>query len=620
MASYIDEVEYVISRIKQFPDSCTGSPSNPVTVEQLASWKIVPETRSRTVDLAIAGGGLSGFAAAISASRRGLSVIVVEPTHMIGGQATAAGVSAFDITFFYDKMLHDYGLWGEVIRRIQDVYDNELRLPINVGHYRNTSIMPNVVVVERVLSEMLQEQEVEVLRNTSILGVAQGKGRVCGLKTSAGPVHARYSVDATEDGLLLSLAGIPHRLSNGVTNGTTEKGLTSPTRAIQDITYTAIIREYADGIPVELKVQTKPVGYEKYAKTFKKVFPGPGVYDKHIQKIGPLGFAGYRAAPDFATGNMQTGAEYQDVTRTCLNYYNDLTTRAEYLTDSEYRSKFEATAKLKTISLIYYLQNEIGLNWSVATDEGFADGPKLPLNPHVPDVYKSIEMHMPLIPYIRESRRLIGLSTVTAKTIHRRKKRSEAEWRADSVAVGTYHPDLHGGRLANDLESRLGETLDDKPKGWVEGPFPIQLGSLIPEWTDGFIAGEKNISCSRIAAGAIRLHPTVVAIGEAAGVLAALAFWNGSEPRDVPVGAVQAELARGGALISMLEVQGIDRNHPSFAATTLAIAKDQVKWSVLRPHAGEPIIKTDLGEANAKGAKTIGYLQPWLDKLKYLPR
>ncbi|MBR1487119.1 MAG: FAD-dependent oxidoreductase, partial [Synergistaceae bacterium] len=47
-------------------------------------------------DLIIAGGGTGGTGAAIQASRLGVSVLIVEPTSMLGGQATAAGVSTMD--------------------------------------------------------------------------------------------------------------------------------------------------------------------------------------------------------------------------------------------------------------------------------------------------------------------------------------------------------------------------------------------------------------------------------------------------------------------------------------------------------------------------------------------
>ena len=64
--------------------------------------------------------------AAIAATRRGVSVIMVEPTHMVGGQATAGGVSAFDITFHYDHALNDFGIWSEILARIQHIYDVDL--------------------------------------------------------------------------------------------------------------------------------------------------------------------------------------------------------------------------------------------------------------------------------------------------------------------------------------------------------------------------------------------------------------------------------------------------------------------------------------------------------------
>lgn len=608
----IDVLDYTLPRIKTFPAEAKPIKLDPRTPEQVTAWKTIPPVEERSADLIVAGGGLSGVAAALAAARRGLSVIIVEPTHMVGGQATAAGVSAFDITFFYDRMLHDYGLWGDIVRKVQDIYDDELGRPLNVGHYRNTSITPNVVVVERALSEMLDDHGVMTLRNTQILGAISRMGRVEGVETSAGPVRGRHTIDATEDGILVALAGIPHRLSNGKSNGTSTWDLTSPKRSIQDITYTAIIREYADGIPEELRVTSKPEGYDRYAQTFRKVFPPEGVKDNHTQKVGPVGFTGYRAAPDLATDNMQTGFEHEAVTRTCLNYYNDLSTSATYLTDPAYRQKFEAIAKLKTISIIYYLQNELGIPWSVATDEGFDQGPTPPLNPYVPEEFKPVERHMPLIPYIRESRRILGISTVTGRSITRSKNRGVAKWRADSIAVGTYHPDLHGGRREVDLEKDL-ESVKNKPEKWNEGPFPIQLGALIPEWVDGFIAAEKNISCSRIAAGAIRLHPTVVAIGEAAGALAALAFWKGTEPRAVPTGAVQAELALGGALVAQVEIDGVPRDHPDFAPISVAIARKRVPWKFRHVTGNAPTIVADLELALDQGQRTMKYCAPWLN-------
>ena len=48
-----------------------------------------------TYDVIVAGGGTAGFAAAISAARRGSSVLVVERMNCLGGQMTAGIMGIF---------------------------------------------------------------------------------------------------------------------------------------------------------------------------------------------------------------------------------------------------------------------------------------------------------------------------------------------------------------------------------------------------------------------------------------------------------------------------------------------------------------------------------------------
>lgn len=50
-------------------------------------------SREDTYDFIVCGGGMSGFAAAVSAARKGLSVAIVERTGCLGGTATSAGVN-----------------------------------------------------------------------------------------------------------------------------------------------------------------------------------------------------------------------------------------------------------------------------------------------------------------------------------------------------------------------------------------------------------------------------------------------------------------------------------------------------------------------------------------------
>mgnify|MGYP002858977130 FL=1 len=68
-------------------------------------------------DVIIAGGGTGGSSAAIQASRMGVSVLIVEPSGMLGGQATAAGVSTMD-----DMSGIESGIYREFMDRVREYY------------------------------------------------------------------------------------------------------------------------------------------------------------------------------------------------------------------------------------------------------------------------------------------------------------------------------------------------------------------------------------------------------------------------------------------------------------------------------------------------------------------
>ena len=73
---------------------------------------------TRDVDVLIIGGGASGVAAGVQASRMGASSLIVEPTTWLGGMLTSAGVSAVDGNYrmpagffgeFREKLAEHYG-------------------------------------------------------------------------------------------------------------------------------------------------------------------------------------------------------------------------------------------------------------------------------------------------------------------------------------------------------------------------------------------------------------------------------------------------------------------------------------------------------------------------------
>ena len=102
-------------------------------------------------DVVVAGGCMSGIAAALQASRLGASVLVVEPSDWIGGQATAAVVSTMD-----DLSRLRSGLYLEFISKLKLYYDAKNK-SMGTCYWDPRSLAFEPSVGQRVLYEMVSE-------------------------------------------------------------------------------------------------------------------------------------------------------------------------------------------------------------------------------------------------------------------------------------------------------------------------------------------------------------------------------------------------------------------------------------------------------------------------------
>jgi hypothetical protein len=132
--------------------------------------------------------------------------------------------------------------------------------------------------------------------------------------------------------------------------------------------------------------------------------------------------------------------------------------------------------------------------------------PGLKLAPHV----LGTDDGFALAPYIRESRRIQALKTITEEEVsaNHRPSATQAESYSDSVGIGYYRIDLH--------PSHGGDNYIDVPAL----PFQIPLRSLIPIRLENLLPAGKNIGTTHVTNGCYRLHPVEWNIGEAAALLA----------------------------------------------------------------------------------------------------
>lgn len=556
---------------------------------QTAEWKKTAGAYRTRPDVLVVGGGLSGCAAAISAAREGMQVLLVEPTHMLGGQMSAAGVGTADFPPVWQRII-ETGLWGEFVRRCKDIYSRRFDgKPTNVARYRLTSFAASPVIVDEVLTRMLMDHGVEVVRHHPPMS-AYITDRVAAVRFEFGKIEAQVAIDATEDGALLELGRFTYRLGNAVVWGGHKPTKDLKTVDIQSVTLSAVIKKYEDGIPSVLRVTEKPVGYDVNREWIARSFPY-----RPNKTFGS--FAGYRALPDL-TGAHYVGTEELKVTRTCLNFENDALVSAAYIVDPIVRHAGNRVAMDRTLGVLYYLQNELGMPWALAGDEGYNAG----VRPHAfstNDDYPEMVRHTPLYPYIREARRLVGRTTMTYRHTLRTGQNDIAPWHPECVAVGYYPADLHDGISAGSFESTLGESRSSIT-GFQMGAHPILKGSFVPADTRRLVVAEKNLSMSRIAAGAIRVHPTMMSVGQAAGIIAAGSVKLKVAPRDVPTPAVQAAMLGQRAMIAPLNVSGIYIGHRDWDEISMAVARMRATYT-------EDIPKQVLRMTTAQKSSAIRY-------------
>ena len=164
-------------------------------------------------DLCVVGGGFAGFAAAVSAAREGLSVIIVEKGNSLGGAAVNNLVNPFMPYFTtVDGKKFDLsrGLFTEIRTKL---YDRRAGATA-VTELGEISFLEEDL--KYILNETALEAGVDLLFHAYIFGVNKTGERIesVRLATVGGEVSvgADYFVDATGDAQLSFLAGCPTKL------------------------------------------------------------------------------------------------------------------------------------------------------------------------------------------------------------------------------------------------------------------------------------------------------------------------------------------------------------------------------------------------------------------------
>ncbi|MFP4339272.1 MAG: FAD-dependent oxidoreductase [Cyclobacteriaceae bacterium] len=525
-------------------------------------------------DLIIAGGGIGGFAAALSALRNGLQVILTEETNWIGGQLTQQGVPPDEHQWIETHGApQSYRYFREAVRTYYKRHyplteEARLREQLNPGDGAVSRLCHEPRVALSIMESMLApyisagkfilliehkataaEVEGDRVKALVVKDLSSGKNRV---------LSAPYFVDATELGDLLPLSGTEfvEGAESKVQTGELHAADEANPRNQQAFTMCFAMDYVPDA---DLRID-KPRDYDfwrNYVPDLTPPWPGKLLSLVYANPVTlqprELGFH----PEGVATGDKLNLWNYRRIINrqnfTPGFYSGDITIvnwpQNDYLlgTLTESETAFEKHvegSKQLGLSLFYWLQTE------VPRLDGGQGWPGLRLRGDV----MGTEDGMAKYPYVREARRIKAEFTVLEEHVGIKNRIMVAGKEAgqsaanfyDSVGIGYYRIDLH--------PSTAGDNYID----FASLPFQIPLGSLLPQRMENLIPVAKNIGTTHVTNGCYRLHPVEWGIGEAAGMLISFALEKKVSPRAVRA---KTELLQG--FQRMIRAQGVETHWPN---------------------------------------------------------
>ncbi|MCZ2074928.1 MAG: FAD-dependent oxidoreductase [Bryobacteraceae bacterium] len=499
-----------------------------------------------TYDVVVVSGSSGGFGAALAAGRMGMRVALIEDTPVLGGMLSN-GISNID-TYSFESLS---GIFEEFRSRVKEHYgalmatDPIFRAPRLLDYKPRQS---NVAaeggrwephVADQILKEMIAPAPgVTIFYNTWATDAVLQGNRAAGVMTMNKRGERRVFtgkviIDATHEADVAAWAGVPYRVGREARsplephagdirffNGTGEimEGSTGrQDRAIVSYGLRLCIQHYG-GEETSHILASPPPGYDK-SKYLHSSYSG--------EITMPKSKAEMNANP--------VGNEMQEI-----NWVWPEASRAE-------RMELYQRYKNHALGFLYFLQHERGLKHLGLPKDEFVD------NGHVP--YRI---------FVREARRIEGEATITEADINPflTGRGLIPQLRKDSISIGHYPLD------SKPVHSKTDMSTPEKGNGDfflanVVTPFQVPYGAIVPLHVEGLLV-PVAVSATHVAFSAVRMDPTWMVMGQAAGVAAALSIRENVTPRQLPVERLQRELIR--QKVRLLFYWDVSLDHPAFEA------------------------------------------------------
>ena len=446
----------------------------------------------RRYDIVVAGGGVSGAVAALAAARCGADVLVVEQCGYLGGTLTSCGVGPM-MTFHAGEKQVILGIMQEIVDALKARGYSPGHVP-DTKQYTDTVTPFNAEGLKVVLDDLLAKAGVTMLFHSFIGAAAREGDRISALtvcnKDGMNSLKARVFIDATGDGDVAAWAGA------AMSKGRESDGASQPL---------TMKMKYCN-------VDTKALKAHVLAniKDFPKMIDHVDLFSRDI----PMDLEGFNreVAQAKADGEL-------DIARENVLLFG---------TDREGEFIFNTTRIIghdATCAMSLSDAERMGRRQCVQLDRF--------IRKYIPGFKNALLEYTGPSIGVRSSRQLVGKYTLTAEDILACK-------RFDSVIAHSGYPiDIHNPTGEGTASTFL------QPGSYYDIPYEVMLcGEL-----SNLIVTGRCCSVTFEAQASLRLTPSVGAMGQAAGIAAAISAKEGGDVRTVNVSAVQSTLKSQGAFL-----------------------------------------------------------------------
>lgn len=544
------------------------------------------EMADETTDVAVLGGTPGGVAAAVKAARSGHDVLLVADGRHLGGMM-AGGLSYTDTLTMKARspLLEEFV--GAVRAHYAETYGQESS---QYAHCENGYVFEPHVAEDIIEALVEGEPRVAVRRGYRPTVVGRANRRIESVEIEAvdagetREIAADVFVEATYEGDLIAAAGVPYRVGREARTTHDEQfagrlftGARGdryyPREAVGEAVEDSAASDRRGPLDVPADKRGGPLDLIPHPAGLTEIYPhSTGQGDDAIQAYNyrlclsrepsnrrhPEKPAGYDRADHLAALSEieSSGLRSYLLLRYLPNEKADMNAadlpgenHAYPDASDERREEIADRHRRHALGLLYFLQHDDAVpteiqerarEWGLAKDE-FTENDNFPWQF-----------------YVREARRLEGRYLFTENDARHAPGLDRTPIHGDAIAIAEYPLDSH----ACHAERQFGS----KPEGFfyasqVTRPSQVPYRSLLPTGVDNLLV-PVPLAATHVAYGGLRLEPTWMHIGEAAGHAAAMGCETDIPPARLDVSKLQSRLVGNGIMLSFFNELDMDTDAP----------------------------------------------------------